>query len=183
MSRSEHPYHVPVLAAERHGFSLTGHLGAFEVRLGPGDEAAVFDQVVDLCRPPLLGEPWRRFGYHVPADGAEAGPLVEALVDLVGELEKPRYFRYDPALCVRGRSGMIACNRCVQACPAGAITGLAERVEVDPYLCQGAGICATVCPGGAMQYAYPAQDANREFDLCSKGPDRREGTEDDICND
>jgi len=147
---------LPLLVAERRGLSLSGHLGAFEVRLAPAGEAAVFDQVVDLCRPPLLGEHWRRFGYHVPADGAEAGPLIEALVDLVGELEKPRYFRYDPALCVRGRSGMIACNRCVQACPAGAITGLAERVEVDSYLCQGAGICATVCPGGALQYAYPA---------------------------
>lgn len=37
--------------------------------------------------------------------------------------------------------------------------------------------------GQDLAYAYPAQDANREFDLCSKGPDRREGTEDDICND
>jgi len=37
--------------------------------------------------------------------------------------------------------------------------------------------------GQELIYAYPAQDANREFDLCSKGPDRREGTEDDICND
>ena len=35
-------------------------------------------------------------------------------------------------------------------------TGLAERVEVDPHLCQGGGICATVCPGGAMQYSYPS---------------------------
>jgi ferredoxin len=147
---------LPVLVGQRRDFSLAGHLGAFEARLGPGREAAVFDQVVDLCRPPLLGEPWRRFGYHAPVDGAETAALDDALVDLVGELEKPRYFRYDPSLCVRGRSGMIACNRCVQACPAGAITGLAERVEVDPYLCQGAGICATVCPGGALQYAYPS---------------------------
>ena len=149
---------LTVVSAERRGLSLTGHLGAFEVRLSPAAEAATFDQVVDLCRPPLLSEPWRRFGYHAPAGSAETAALTEALLDQVGDLEKPRYFRYDPSLCVRGRSGMIACNRCVQACPAGAITGLAERVEVDPYLCQGAGICATVCPGGAMQYAYPPLD-------------------------
>lgn len=37
--------------------------------------------------------------------------------------------------------------------------------------------------GQDLLYAYPSQDANLEFDLCSKGPDRREGTEDDICND
>ncbi|MBP2648460.1 MAG: 4Fe-4S ferredoxin [Gemmatimonadetes bacterium] len=149
---------LTVVAGERRLLSLTGHLGDFRVRLSPGGEPAVFDQVVDLCRPPLLDDAWRRFGYHVPADDAGAGALVAALLEQVGEFEKPRYFRYDPALCVRGRSGMIACNRCVQACPAGAITGLAERVEVDPYLCQGAGVCATVCPGGALQYAYPALD-------------------------
>ncbi|HHW95761.1 MAG: type II secretion system protein GspG [Myxococcota bacterium] len=37
--------------------------------------------------------------------------------------------------------------------------------------------------GQDFVYNYPAQDATREFDLCSKGPDRRENTEDDICND
>ena len=149
---------LTILTGVRRGLSLTGHLGDFRVRLPPTGEAAAFDQVVDLCRPPLLGESWRRFGYHAPADDAEARAVVGALLEQLGEFEKPRYFRYDPSLCVRGRSGMIACNRCVQACPAGAITGLAERVEVDPYLCQGAGICATVCPGGAIQYAYPPLD-------------------------
>src|SRR5690606_37469443 len=28
-------------------------------------------------------------------------------------------------------------------------------VDVDPYLCQGAGTCTSVCPTGAMTYAYP----------------------------
>ena len=33
-------------------------------------------------------------------------------------------------------------------------------------------------------YSYPAQDPKmREFDLSSKGPDKREGSEDDICQD
>ena len=32
-------------------------------------------------------------------------------------------------------------------------------------------------------YNYPSQKGGKEFDLCSKGPDKREGTDDDICND
>lgn len=32
-------------------------------------------------------------------------------------------------------------------------------------------------------YSYPSQKGDRKYDLCSKGPDKREGTEDDICND
>ena len=32
---------------------------------------------------------------------------------------------------------------------------MGEEVAVDPYLCQGAGACATACPTGAMTYVYP----------------------------
>lgn len=31
-------------------------------------------------------------------------------------------------------------------------------------------------------YTYPSQDNDREYDLCSNGPDKRAGTDDDICN-
>jgi len=150
------PQGLQVFEAQRHGFELEGHLGDFRARLRQGGEMAAFDLVVDFSSPPLFEEDWSRLGYHAekPAPGGHE-ELVRALVDEVGEFEKPRFFRYDPDLCVRGRSGLTGCNRCVQACPAGAITGLAERIEVDPYLCQGGGICATVCPGGALQYTYP----------------------------
>lgn len=31
-------------------------------------------------------------------------------------------------------------------------------------------------------YNYPSSSPDAEFDLCSKGPDKTEGTEDDICH-
>lgn len=146
----------PVFEARRNGFELSGHMGAFNAVLSPEGRPELFDLVVDFCLPPLFGDEWSRHGYHQVDDGEDTEALVRQLEDEVGEFEKPRYFAYDADLCVRGRSGMTGCNRCVEACPAGAITGLAERIEVDPYLCQGGGICATVCPGGALQYRYPS---------------------------
>ena len=37
--------------------------------------------------------------------------------------------------------------------------------------------------GQEFIYNYPGQKQQSRYDLCSKGPDRREGTEDDICNE
>jgi len=37
--------------------------------------------------------------------------------------------------------------------------------------------------GQDIIYNYPSQKGGAAYDLCSKGPDRREGTEDDICNE
>lgn len=34
-----------------------------------------------------------------------------------------------------------------------------------------------------FNYAYPSGDKSREFDLCSNGPDRKAGGDDDICQE
>ena len=83
----------------------------------------------------------------------DAAQLV--LRDMVGTFEKPRYFTYDAGICAHARSGRNGCRRCIDSCPAEAIISIGEQVEVNPNLCQGGGICATVCPTGAMRYAYP----------------------------
>lgn len=142
---------------------LTGHLGDFRLALtggqGEPELLAEADTVVDLLGAddtPLLGMTLRPFGYLVgDAEGAHWAALREQAGELVGKFQKPRFFNYDPAICAHGRSGLTACTRCVDACPAEAITALAEKVSVDPYLCQGGGVCATVCPTGAMRYSYP----------------------------
>ena len=78
------------------------------------------------------------------------------LDELTGTFEKPRYFDYDASICAHARSGQIGCTQCIDACPAEAITALAEAIEVNPYLCQGGGVCASACPSGAIRYTYPS---------------------------
>lgn len=146
---------------------LRGHLGSFDVEFDtPGGSEPLakvtagrhraFDLVLDLSAVPLIDSAIVPIGYFAPAGSAEA--LERALIDLSdlrGEFEKPQYYSYDAAICAHGRSGIGACTRCLDACPTGAIASLVERVQIDPNLCQGVGICATACPSGAIRYAYP----------------------------
>ena len=146
---------------------VEGHLGAFTLR-AEGDGAPIvvapspltggkpFDIVIDLRPEPALAHEILPPGYFAPrGDRAALAAAIEQATDLVGEFEKPRYFGYDPDICAHGASGIRGCTRCLDACPTGAIRSIGERVEVDPNLCQGAGVCASACPTGAITYAYP----------------------------
>ncbi|HIE55358.1 MAG TPA: 4Fe-4S dicluster domain-containing protein, partial [Chromatiaceae bacterium] len=103
-------------------------------------------------------------GYQAASvDDEEAlSQAISVLKELVGVHEKPRFFKYDPSLCAHQRNGQTACTRCIDACPAQAITSVGETVEVDSNRCQGGGICATVCPAGAMRYAWPGVEDSLE---------------------
>lgn len=149
---------------------VTGHLGQFAVIVAApppdgginllkklGSERTHFDLVLDLTEPPLIRDELLPFGYYAP--GNDTAALEKALVDLpdmVGEFEKPRFFNYNPDICAHGANGITGCTRCLDACPANAIISIHDEVAVDPYRCQGAGLCATVCPSGAMTYVYPS---------------------------
>jgi len=134
---------------------LSGYLGHFELHTGDA-EPLVYDLVLDLGGTPLLQSGWLPPGYFAPGDDGDA--LQAALAEipgLTGEFEKPQYYQYDATICAHGRSGITGCTRCLDACPADAISSLGERIEVNPHLCQGAGSCATACPSGAISYGYP----------------------------
>jgi len=147
--------------------ALTGHLGAFEAILdsdqGPVNLATMaagkfehFDLVLDCSDTPLIGVEKPPIGYQ--RVGADAEALTEALAllpEMVGEFQKPKFFAYDEHICAHGARGITGCTNCLDACATGAILSRGEGIEVDPYLCQGCGSCATVCPSGAISYAFP----------------------------
>jgi ferredoxin len=164
-------------AGEREGFTLirggrprlSGSLGDYAITLadaGGGDEdspvmqmidEARFDLVLDLGDPPLLRQEAPPPGYYAPrGDAAALEAALEELPQMRGEFEKPKFFAYDPQICAHGNRGIKGCTRCLDVCPAWAITSVGERISVNPNLCQGFGTCASVCPTGAITYAFPS---------------------------
>ena len=138
---------------------LDGYLGAYTVNVTDQHGNSIKSQgdaILDLNTSPLLAREMLPPGYfHAPPPEWERLGLVEELENLVGEFEKPRYFDYDPSICAHAVNGKTVCRQCIDACPAGAIQTLGERIDVNPNLCQGGGSCATVCPSGAIRYLYP----------------------------
>ncbi len=140
--------------------ALTGHLGAFRVQLQSNGEPTArelgpFDCVLDLGREPLRRTELPPPGYFAARDAEALEAAIAQIPDMVGEFEKPLYVEYDAGICAHGRSGISGCTRCLDSCPSGAITSLADRIEVDAHLCQGGGVCAATCPTGALRYTVP----------------------------
>ena len=145
---------------------LDGSLGNFTIRFAESEKASAapklvtqarFDLVLDVGKTPLLSREVLPPGYYATRRDAQALEVALAeLPDMRGEFEKPKYFNYDPNICAHGRRGVRGCTRCLDACPASAITSIGERISVDPNVCQGFGSCATVCPTGAITYAFPS---------------------------
>ncbi len=146
---------------------VRGHLGAFAIDADvKGEKTPLapslitahkpFDIVLDLSDPPFIRAEVPPAGYFAPRRDAKALERdLGQIPEFIGEFEKPKYFNYDADICAHGNSGLTGCTRCLNACPTDAIRSLKDLIEVDPYLCQGGGSCATACPTGAITYAFP----------------------------
>jgi ferredoxin len=157
-----------------------GYLGAFEITVDDFAEAAPSsrqvltfglsrnnarsncDIILDLTGgSALFSAADLRDGY-LRADPDNPAAVLQAVLkarDLVGTFEKPRYINFEASLCAHSRSHRTGCTRCLDLCPAGAISPAGDHVAIDANICAGCGQCAAACPTGAASYALPPEDA------------------------
>jgi ferredoxin len=134
-----------------------GATGAIDFDRRDTARTEAFDLVLDLQAVPGLRLHQPPQGYFSPGSDAVAqAKAVAELTTMVGEFEKPKYFAYKPSICAHSRSHKTGCNLCIDVCSTAAIAADGDHVKVEPHLCMGCGACATVCPSGAMTYAYPS---------------------------
>lgn len=142
--------------AHRQCVTACGAIGAIDFDRAQSARSERFDLVLDLSAQPLLTVAQKPQGYAAPGrDPLDQALAAQALARLVGEFDKPRFFDYNARLCAHSRSSKQGCTNCIDTCSTGAIRADGDRVSVEPHLCMGCGGCATVCPSGAMTYAYP----------------------------
>ena len=132
--------------------SAKGHLGAFEVVVddyavpAPSSRGALSfgvprdgavsrcDLIIDLSGgAPLFSAPDLRDGY-LRADPGDPAAVLRAVLkarDLTGTFDKPRYITFTEDLCAHSRSRIVGCHRCLDLCPAGAITPNGDHVSID----------------------------------------------------
>lgn len=157
-----------------------GYLGAFELVVDDSAAAAPSSRSQLLWATPRDGAVSRcdividltggtalfpahdlRHGY-LRADPARPETVERLILDasrLIGTFDKPAYVRFNASLCAHSRSKRTGCTRCLDACPAGAITPAGDVVAISAEICAGCGACASVCPTGAATYALPPAEA------------------------
>jgi ferredoxin len=159
--------------------------GAIDFQRAPQTVAERFDLVLDLRDATdgqaafTMHQPPQGYFRVAPGDAAALTTAVLALRDLTGEFDKPKFFNYQQRLCAHSRNEQMGCTACIDVCSAQAIRSEATQkgkahgkvapagqpvkpglqtgggIAVEPHLCVGCGACTTVCPSGALTFAYP----------------------------
>lgn len=144
--------------AHRQCVKACGEIRAIDFERTEKRRTEAFDLVLDLSRDSLIKLAQPPQGYFAPrADPLEQALAASQLLQMIGEFEKPKFFAYQERICAHSRSEIVGCTKCIDVCSTRAIASEREenRIKVEPHLCMGCGGCATVCPSGAMTYAYP----------------------------
>ena len=152
-------YQVDLERCRDHRSCVTacGAIGAIDFDRQDTKRSERFDVVLDLHAAPWIKLHQPPQGYFAPgSDVAAQSKAAVEISNLTGEFEKPKFFNFKASLCAHSRSRQPGCNQCIDVCSAEAIRSDGDRIFVEPHLCVGCGACTTVCPSGALTYAYPS---------------------------
>ncbi len=72
------------------------------------------------------------------------------ITEPIQDMEKVGDLFLQPDLCAHGARGLTGCTRCLDVCPAGAISSAGSVIQIDPKICHQKGLCAAVCPTDAL---------------------------------
>lgn len=132
---------------------IQGYLGQFSVE---GLDGYRFDLVLDMQDKPSVNSTISPPGYYRTQDSLQTlEKIVGELPAMIGEFDKPKFFYLNSEKCAHSRREIEGCRQCIDACATDAIGIAGDVIQVNPYLCQGCGDCATVCPAGAINYQFP----------------------------
>ncbi len=151
-------YQVDLDACHTHRdcVAACGAVAAIDFDRVERDRSGEFDLVFDLHDTPLLRAHQLPQGYFAPGpDEAAAALAALQMLELVGTFSKPRFFQYKESICAHSRNRQPGCHACIDICSAEAISSAGDHIKVSPQLCAGCGACTTVCPSGALTYAWP----------------------------
>ncbi|WP_261817299.1 4Fe-4S binding protein [Vibrio gallicus] len=159
--------------------AISGFLGRFQVLTQNQQQttdlaqAAInqthFDIILDMTLDGCMREEVPVPGYYPVGRGyPKLADALQEIPSLKGTFDKPKFFRLNNDICAHSSRGMKGCERCVDACPAGALESIGSdktgyKIEINPYLCQGVGTCATACPTEAIHYALPTPQETQKF--------------------
>ena len=133
-----------------------GAIGAIDFARSATQRSGRYDLILDLSERAILTMHQPPQGYFAPGlDAVRQFTMALELVQCVGEFEKPKFFVYKEKICAHSRSEQVGCTACIDVCSTRAIASNGDKIRVEPHLCMGCGACTTVCPSGALGYAYP----------------------------
>ncbi len=73
-------------------------------------------------------------------------PAALELMSNIGSIEQEKRLTVSLDACAGGKSGLVGCRLCENACTHGAIARSGDAIVFDEVSCTGCGACAAVCP-------------------------------------
>ena len=136
-----------------------------EVSVGRDCFDVVLDHTLNGCMSEQVPVP----GFYPVGRGYPSlAEALEVIPTLMGTFDKPKYFVWIPTCVHTVRAVLKGVNAVSMRVLLVRLSSegndkIGHKIEINPYLCQGVGTCATACPTEAIHYALPTPKETQKF--------------------